>query len=146
MSKEIKNLLADIARIPDDQIEEPDLDVGPLHNVCGKVDDIELRRLFTGYVVRLRELDNLHSLIKGMMLVAGNVPIQIRAKMMELQDEIDLLRICFFYALSKRFDLFGKNYINVHKGWLVSWSNHQMLCAALPNLSGDRDDDDDGSS
>lgn len=143
---ELQDLLDDIARIRDDEIKEPDLAVGPNHNVVGKIDDLDMRRLFAGYVQWVHKLNRLHQAVRGPMLATSNIPVAIRAKMVELQDQIDLLRNIFFYALSMQFQLFERDLINVHKGWLVSWSAETQPLPASPKLVGlsDDDDNDDG--
>jgi len=147
MTTELQELLDQVAAIPAGDIEEPDLKVGPEHQVVGKIDDLKTQRIFTGYTRRVRELDHLHGAVRGPMAVTGIIPPAIEEKMMELQDEMDLLRQIFFYTIGKRWQLFGKPFINVHEGWLVSWSRSQTPSAAFPNLGspagGDDDDDDD---
>ncbi|MBU0625651.1 hypothetical protein KKF05_04890 [Patescibacteria group bacterium] len=130
MITELKELLDEVAAIPDDQIEEPSLKIAPEHFVVGRIDDLKLRRIFTAYTRRVRELSQLHQAVRGPMLVARNIPTTIQTKMIELQDELDLLRQIFFYALSKRFGLFGRPFIHVHVGWLVSWSNRSTSTPA----------------
>ncbi|MFH1046934.1 MAG: hypothetical protein V1738_01405 [Patescibacteria group bacterium] len=149
MIKELGMLFGEIDTFPDDMIIEPDLDVAPFNHVVDVLNDLQLRRLFSVYVKRVKRLDDLHRLVRGPMLVRGVIPGPIRAMMMELQDEMDLLRCMFFYALAKKFDLFDRPYINVHKGWKVSWSNQAQTVPTSSNLKplvpvkpGDDDDDE----
>jgi hypothetical protein len=130
------DLLIDVAAIPDDKIREPDLDVDPtVHHVCGTITDMGMKRLFTGYADRVHKLAGLHAAVKGPMLTTRNIPSTVRAKMMEIQNEMDLLRVAFFYILYKRFNLFDKNFLNVHRGWLVSWSHSQAPTSPPPKMN-----------
>lgn len=133
MVPELEKIMNEIEQMPEEQIKEPFIEVENHHHVVGCIKDTDLKRLYTGYYKKVRELDSMHRVIKGPMLVARNIPEQIQAKMVQLQEEMDLLRNMFFYVVAARFQIFGKKFVNVHRGWLVSWSNQNQQNSDQPD-------------
>jgi len=141
----LKLLCTEATAIPDGDTEEPDLPVASHHTIVGIISDSAARKIFTLYNRRVRRLDYLHNQVNGPMKVKRTIPNQVINLILDLQEDMDLLRIIFFYSVSKKFRLFDRRFIHAHEGWLVSWSRQHTPIQQLPSLGSppsDNDDDD----